>query len=390
MMARPPLPIGTYGKVTIYPRPEGGFRARVRFRDYDGAVRHVERHGASRTAATNNLREALRDRGQAVVGSDVTPDTKMSAVAELWLRELDESDRALRTKITYREVWERHLLAAVGELRVRDMRVSRVDRVIRDLRQHSGPATAKHGKVVLSAMCGLAVRHDALDGNPVRDVATARTTVKREKVVLDDAGTAGLRTHLLDTLPASTDTERARRDDLVDLVDFLSGVGCRIGEALALDWPRVDDRAGTIAIEGTVIRVPGEGLVVQHHTKSSAGMRTITPPVWVMELLVRRHRDSAGPWVFPSTAGTLRDPDNTRKQLRDAVAGSEWAGLHPHVFRHLVATRLDAAGLSAREIADYLGHEKVSMTQDVYMSRKTRGTNAAAALGAFRPNQNVG
>ncbi|MEU9820888.1 tyrosine-type recombinase/integrase [Pseudonocardia alni] len=108
-----------------------------------------------------------------------------------------------------------------------------------------------------------------------------------------------------------------------------------------------------------------------------------------MGLLVRRHRASAGPWVFPSIAGTLRDPGNTRKQLRDAVAGSEWAGLHPHVFRHLVATRLDAAVLSARENADYLGHEKVSMTQDVYMSRKSRGTNAAA-LGAFRPNHNVG
>ncbi|HZE01985.1 MAG TPA: tyrosine-type recombinase/integrase [Pseudonocardiaceae bacterium] len=37
-------------------------------------------------------------------------------------------------------------------------------------------------------------------------------------------------------------------------------------------------------------------------------------------------------------------------------------------FRHLVATRLDQAGLSAREIADYLGHERISMTQDVYMS----------------------
>lgn len=41
---------------------------------------------------------------------------------------------------------------------------------------------------------------------------------------------------------------------------------------------------------------------------------------------------------------------------------------------------LDAAGLSAREIADYLGHERVSMTQDVYMTRKSRGSSAAAAL----------
>jgi len=35
--------------------------------------------------------------------------------------------------------------------------------------------------------------------------------------------------------------------------------------------------------------------------------------------------------------------------------GTEWEGLHPHAFRRPVATRLDAKGFSAREIADYLG-----------------------------------
>jgi integrase len=79
------------------------------------------------------------------------------------------------------------------------------------------------------------------------------------------------------------------------------------------------------------------------------------------------------------------NPDNARKQLRRGVAGPPWAGLHPPAFRHLVATRLDAAGLSAREIADYLGHERVSMTQDVYLARKSVGVNAAAAMSAFGP-----
>jgi hypothetical protein len=56
----------------------------------------------------------------------------------------------------------------------------------------------------------------------------------------------------------------------------LYGLGCRIGELLALDWTKVDEKAGTLAIEGTVIRIPGKGLTVQKHTKSAAGMRTIT------------------------------------------------------------------------------------------------------------------
>jgi integrase len=40
-----------------------------------------------------------------------------------------------------------------------------------------------------------------------------------------------------------------------------------------------------------------------------------------------------------------------------------------HSFRKTIATLIDDAGLSARIGADHLGHAKVSMTQDRYMSR---------------------
>jgi integrase len=379
-MGRPPLPIGTYGEIAVVQtagrRPR--FRARTRFRDVDGVTRQVERVGSSRAAAVNSLRAALRDRQWAPADGEITADSTIGAVAVVWLRDLDESDRAIRTKITYRDVWTRHLEPAVGALRLRDARVSRVDAVIRHLREHSGPGTAKHAKVILSGVLGLAVRHDALDANPVRELTPARTKRTARPLVLTESSWTGLRAHL-------ADSDAAAAHDLRDLVEVLSGLGCRIGELLALDWTRVDDAAGTIAVEGTVVRVPGEGLIVQPHTKSDAGMRTLSPPAWVIELLQKRHTDSHGPWVFPSTRGTIRDPDNTRKRLREVVAGTEWQGLHPHAFRHLVATRLDAAGLSAREIADYLGHERVSMTQDVYMSRKSTGAGASTALGAFGP-----
>ena len=51
---------------------------------------------------------------------------------------------------------------------------------------------------------------------------------------------------------------------------------------------------------------------------------------------------------------------------------------------------MDQAGLSAREIADYLGHERISMTRDVYMSRQMAGAAAAVALDRLRPTQTVG
>ncbi|WP_246127535.1 tyrosine-type recombinase/integrase [Amycolatopsis rhizosphaerae] len=94
--------------------------------------------------------------------------------------------------------------------------------------------------------------------------------------------------------------------------------------------------------------------------------------------------DSESPWVFPSATGTLRDPDNTRARIRQVVAGTPFEGLHPHDFRHYVAGVLDDAGLSAREIADYLGHERISTTQEDYMERGVVGEKAAPAL-ATRP-----
>jgi integrase len=84
--------------------------------------------------------------------------------------------------------------------------------------------------------------------------------------------------------------------------------------------------------------------------------------------------------VFPDSLGGLRDPSNTRRALRQALdkAGFEW--VTSHNFRKTTATLLDEAGLSARVIADQLGHALPSMTQDVYMGRKSVDSRASAAL----------
>jgi integrase len=41
---------------------------------------------------------------------------------------------------------------------------------------------------------------------------------------------------------------------------------------------------------------------------------------------------------------------------------------------------LDEAGVSARKIADQLGHSQVSLTQDSYMGRKIASEDAARVL----------
>jgi integrase len=84
--------------------------------------------------------------------------------------------------------------------------------------------------------------------------------------------------------------------------------------------------------------------------------------------------------IFPSTAGTLRDPNNFNKQWRKVRDGLDAADVTTHSFRKSLATLIDDEGLSARIGADHLGHTNVSMTQDRYMSRGRVHTQVADLL----------
>jgi integrase len=107
-------------------------------------------------------------------------------------------------------------------------------------------------------------------------------------------------------------------------------------------------------------------------TKSAAGRRTIPLPHFPVDMLrARRRLPYLGEQtiIFPSTAGTLRDPDNFNRQWRQVRDELGATGVSTHGFRKTVATLIDDHGLSARIGADHLGHAKVSMTQDRYMAR---------------------
>lgn len=54
-----------------------------------------------------------------------------------------------------------------------------------------------------------------------------------------------------------------------------------------------------------------------------------------------------------------------------------------HTFRKTAATLLDEGGLPVREIADQLGHRRVSITQDTYFGRNHAGPKVAVVLSAL-------
>lgn len=380
-MARPPLPLGTHGRIRVEKLGPKRFRARAKFRDHDGVVREVERTGSSATAAENLLKVAVRDRGRTGHDGDITGDSTVRALGELWLAEIERSvtmgKRSPTTAQQYRYRFERHIRDGLGSLRIRELSVSRLDRLVVQVHDRYGTAAAKTTRTVLSGMVGLAVRHDAMDRNPVRDVGRIESaTSSARALTLDEA---------LDLRAKIHADKRCQTWDLVDFTDFMLATGLRIGEASAVMWEGIDLDAMTVTVCGTVVRVKGQGLLIKP-PKSTAGDRNLELPSWAVEMLRARQQVAVpNKWdvVFTAPAGGLRDPSNTQADLRVVFADAGFPWVTSHIYRKTVATMMDNGGLTARQAADQLGHAKVSMTQDRYFGRKVARTGAAALLEVF-------
>ncbi|MPZ79285.1 MAG: tyrosine-type recombinase/integrase [Actinophytocola sp.] len=128
----------------------------------------------------------------------------------------------------------------------------------------------------------------------------------------------------------------------------------------------------------------GRGKIL-NRGKTTNAVRPFPLPDWCVTMLVNRRAAlgaASGP-TFPSSTGTIREASNVRNRAWNPFkrrAGFGWVIFR--TFRKTVATLLDDAGLTARQIADVLGHARPSMTQDVYMGRQTVRRTAADALHA--------
>ncbi|MDR6868934.1 integrase [Microbacterium resistens] len=381
-MARPPLVIGTWGKIARV-QHAGSWVAFARFRDYDGVTRQVERGGKTGAAAERELLAALRDRAR-LPNEDITPETRMNRVIDDWDKQLDDRDLSDGSRTTYRRQLK-HIRKAMGALQLREVTVQAVDRFLVALQASSGPETARISRVVLSGVCQRAVRKGAMSANPVRDA----DTIPRKKPVVEtlDVAAVGIVRSQLRAWDAGRDKRnRPRVTDLADPVDMILGTGIRTGEVFALRWEDLDldAKVPLVHITGTAIHKPKVGLDRQEHPKTEESNRTLKLPKFVVDMLRRRRESRNGLYVFGSTAGTMRSPNNFRTQWRAFRENNGYADwVVPKTFRKAVATLVATISDDATA-GDQLGHVKGStITRKNYIKRLHVGPDVRAILEQF-------
>jgi integrase len=376
MAGRPPLDVGTYGRIWV---SDGAapYKARARYRDKDGRVRTVAKFGQTKSAATRALKAVLLER-QGTTSGRINADTRVEALAAAWLIAVDTSDRSPRTKEHYTYAVGRYVLPTIGRIRLREADTATCDDALKLVTDRHGPAAAKTARAVLTGMFGLAVRRGAITVNPFRETDKIRGGTRHTPRALTPAEADDL----CDRLRGH---QRALDYDLPDLVEFLLGTGARIGEACAARDTVLDLEVGTWEINATITRVKGQGVVIQERPKTAAGWRVLRLPEFAVAMLQRRAgelrlRAPSGVVFGSPHKRALRDPSNTAADLRAVLNDIGYDWVTSHTFRKTVATRLDDAGMSARVIADQLGHAQPSMTTDVYMGRNVVSAAAAKIL----------
>lgn len=376
-MARPPLPLGTWGKITRTEISPGRWRARAKYRDRDGVTRPVERYGRTGAAAERALRAALEDRTTPAPGTLITRDTTIEQLATAWLDGRGDELRDQSDK-TYRSAIRRHIVPTIGKVRVGEVTTGLLDVFIGGV---TSASSAKTCRVVLTGMFGLAARHDAVEHNPVRET-TARAP-KRGMVRAMTVGEVARYRANVASWSGGNAFGPTRGMDLPEIVDVLFGTGARIGEVLAILEEDCDVTADppTVTITGTIV-----GNRRQSAPKTEYSHRALVLPTFAAAALRRqlaRGLPSAGGLVFPSRTGGPRQADNVRRQLREA-RGDEFDWVTPKVFRKTVATAIERA-VDIETAAAQLGHSASAVTRMHYVERARTGPDVRHVLDEFSP-----
>ncbi len=272
----------------------------------------------------------------------------------------------------YRIALRLYLLPELGHLRVSDVTVQDVQRVVDRLlaptseRPSLSASTARNAVMPLRRIWPWLVRQGYAAMSPLEGLDLPAVRGRRDRIA-EPAEAARL-------IAALPEEDRALWATAVY-------AGLRLGELRALDWSDVDLDAGTIRVRRGWD--PIEGPIAP---KSEAGTRTV-PLGETLRPFLRAHRLRTGrSWglVFGRTPS---EPFATSSVTERAKRTWEAAGLEPvtlHELRHTFASYMIAAGVDFKKLSAWMGHSSIVITLDRY-GHLLPGDEAdgAAALDAY-------
>lgn len=314
----------------------------------------VSRHrGKQRKSFHRTLAEAREAKADRTGSARPAPQTRRAfdEYAIEWIktcqgrtaRGLDDDTRA-----GYKRALELHAIPYFGATLLRDIGRADLDQFITHL-QNKGLSSRSIAAYIapLRAMLADAVERGDVTVNPSMRLRINAKAVKppsdRPERVKDM--TRAELTALLAAIPDRNDG----RDQL--LFELLAHTGCRISEALGLDWSDLGQDGATIRIERQWYRG-----TLKRYTKSANGVRTISLSPALGARLWDSGADATGP-MFCTRSGLRLSARNIARVLDTAVEKAKVPRVSPHSLRHTHGSILLDAGWPITDVAHRLGDD---------------------------------
>lgn len=401
--------LGELGSIAITERSKANgsvvFVARAKGRRLDGRDISLEATGPSRRAAKRRLRErwdARRGersgqtpprRGETTGTASSTVLTSTSTLAEVVLAWLAAEESNLRTrpqtKRTYRTTAERHILPALGGLRLNEITAGTITDHLRDLRSGPTPSAVESSMKVLRRVAKFAAQRGLVQGDLLFGVDVP-PKIKKEAANTRETVT-----------PAEAAEVLALADDhspgLGLAMRVIAETGARPGEVLALHpgqlHPDDDELPTHVELRGTVISGSGRPTYRQPESKTATSHRRVTVTAATMDRLLLAADAAAAKFpdvelgdglrpIFPNRDGGWKSVASLNADLRRALRGTHLEGVTPVTFRHTIATAL-AAAEGDQAAASQLGHARVAVTARHYIKDGIVVRDGAATITAY-------
>lgn len=333
-------------------------------------------YGKTRAEVAQKLRVLLRQAEEA----GHVPNAGRLTVAEYLRQWLAQAEQRLRptTMADYRVMAEKHVIPHIGNLRLTKLDPLRLARFYAGLAEQgmsAGRQYMVHG--FLHKVLHDACRWHLLPNNPAALVEAPRRQRKELHLWTVEQTTKFLRAVMA-----------GQGGQYAYLFGFLLASGCRIGEALGLQWRDVDFDSATVRIERQVTEVRCKP--IEQAPKTKAGIRPIALPDWAMDLL-RRQRVQVNGWrlasghahdwperVFPTRTGSVPSRRNVLRALHALCDGLDLPRLRVHDLRHISLSLLAGQGLPVKDLQRRAGHTTARMTLEVYTHVLGEGDRLAA------------
>lgn len=236
------------------------------------------------------------------------------------------------------------------------------------------PTTIHHHHKTISTIMEQAVKEGLIPFNPA-ERATAPKQQKREPEFFE--------VEEIQTILEALEDEPLRYKVMTYLLIF---TGARKGEVMGLKWDAVDWKTNQLHLVEN--RTYCEGFGITSGTLKTGESRIVTVSQEVMTLLKKWRVEQTtlfsdlgvtpSGYILTNDDGQPMHPDRPTSWLSGFSKRHGLPHIHPHQFRHTMASLLIADNVDILTVSKRLGHAKVSTTLDIY-SHALKKSDAVAS-----------